>query len=178
MADTLDFHLQGAFCASGIIRVKKALNAVDGVDKISVHLARNLVQVEGRPDPQAVVSALRDEGFDASFGEAATGELPRREPTPRQPIHSSQGDVVMTVNRAVSIFAGFMVMASLALAHFMGQIDLASMSWLWLTFFVGANLFQMGFTGFCPAASIFRALGLRDGSPGGCCTAHRGPSEG
>lgn len=68
----------------------------------------------------------------------------------------------MTVNRAVSIFAGFMIMASLALAHFNGQIDLGQMSWLWLTAFVGANLFQMGFTGFCPAAKIMAALGLRD----------------
>lgn len=68
----------------------------------------------------------------------------------------------MTVNRAVSIFAGFMIMASLALAHFNGQIDLGQMSWLWLTAFVGANLFQMGFTGFCPAARIMAALGLRD----------------
>lgn len=68
----------------------------------------------------------------------------------------------MTVNRAVSIFAGFMVMASLALAHFTGQINLGQMSWLWLTAFVGANLFQMGFTGFCPAAKIMKALGLKD----------------
>ncbi|MDP2449616.1 MAG: DUF2892 domain-containing protein [Polaromonas sp.] len=68
----------------------------------------------------------------------------------------------MTVNRAVSIFAGFMVMASLALAHFTGQINLGQMSWLWLTAFVGANLFQMGFTGFCPAARILKALGLKD----------------
>lgn len=68
----------------------------------------------------------------------------------------------MTVNRAVSIFAGFMVMASLALAHFTGQINLGQMSWLWLTAFVGANLFQMGFTGFCPAAKIMKALGFKD----------------
>lgn len=83
----------------------------------------------------------------------------------------------MTVNRAVSIFAGFMIMASLATAHFSGQINLAQMSWLWLTAFVGANLFQMGFTGFCPAASIMKALGLKDatnacgttGAAGKCC---------
>lgn len=68
----------------------------------------------------------------------------------------------MTVNRAVSVFAGFMIMASLALAHFNGQINLGQMSWLWLTAFVGANLFQMGFTGFCPAAKLMAAIGLRD----------------
>ena len=77
----------------------------------------------------------------------------------------------MTVNRAVSIFAGFMIMLSLALAHFTGQIDLSRLSWLWFTAFVGANLFQMGFTGFCPAARIFKALGLKDRAAGGsaCC---------
>jgi hypothetical protein len=74
----------------------------------------------------------------------------------------------MTVNRAVSIFAGFMIMASLAAAHVSGQINLGSMSWLWLTAFVGANLFQMGFTGFCPAASIMRALGLKDSAGTAC----------
>ena len=68
----------------------------------------------------------------------------------------------MTVNRAVTIFAGFMVMLSLALAHFTGQIDLTKMSWLWLTAFVGFNLFQSGFTGFCPLASILRKMGLPD----------------
>lgn len=76
----------------------------------------------------------------------------------------------MTVNRAVSIFAGFMVMASLALAHFNGQINLGQMSWLWLTAFVGVNLFQMGFTGFCPAVKIMKALGLKDASACGTGT--------
>jgi hypothetical protein len=77
----------------------------------------------------------------------------------------------MTVNRAVSIFAGFMIMLSLALAHFTGQIDMSGLSWLWFTAFVGANLFQMGFTGFCPAARIFKALGLRDRTADpSCCS--------
>ncbi len=75
----------------------------------------------------------------------------------------------MTVNRAVSVFAGFMIMLSLALAHFTGQIDLSHLSWLWFTAFVGANLFQMGFTGFCPAASIFRMLGLKDSTGAASC---------
>jgi len=74
----------------------------------------------------------------------------------------------MTVNRAVSIFAGFMIMASLAAAHFSGQVNLSQLSWLWFTAFVGANLFQMGFTGFCPAASIMRALGLKDSTGSAC----------
>lgn len=75
----------------------------------------------------------------------------------------------MSVNRAVSIFAGFMIMLTLALAHFTGQVDLSHLSWLWFTAFVGANLFQMGFTGFCPAAKIFKALGLKDASENASC---------
>lgn len=76
----------------------------------------------------------------------------------------------MTVNRAVSVFAGFMIVLSLALAHFAGQINLGQMSWLWFTAFVGINLFQMGFTGFCPAARIFKVLGLKDsGGSDSCC---------
>ncbi|MDO8177417.1 MAG: DUF2892 domain-containing protein [Undibacterium sp.] len=74
----------------------------------------------------------------------------------------------MNVNRAVSIFAGLMMLASLAAAHFSGQIDLSHLSWLWLTAFVGANLFQMGFTGFCPAASLFKAIGIKEAN-GKCC---------
>ncbi len=68
----------------------------------------------------------------------------------------------MTVQRAVLVFAGFMVLLSLALAHFAGQINLGQASWLWMTAILGAHLFQMGFTGFCPAAKIFAALGLKN----------------
>ena len=75
----------------------------------------------------------------------------------------------MTVNRAVSIFAGFMIMLSLALAHLAGQIYLSRLSWLLFTAFVGANLFQMGFTGFCPAAKIFKVLGLKDATGASSC---------
>ncbi|MEH6772464.1 MAG: DUF2892 domain-containing protein [Cereibacter changlensis] len=63
----------------------------------------------------------------------------------------------MTVAQAVTAFAGFMVLLSLALAWAVSPYFLA------LTAFVGANLFQSAFTGFCPAAMLFRRLGLRDG---------------
>ena len=66
----------------------------------------------------------------------------------------------MTVNRIVRIVAGFFSMASLALAHFSGQIDLSKLSWLWFTAFVGANLFQSGFTRFCPLDTILKKLGV------------------
>lgn len=64
----------------------------------------------------------------------------------------------MSIDRAVFAFAGMMVLASLALAW------LVSPYWLLLTAFVGFNLMQSAFTGFCPAAIIFRQLGLAEGS--------------
>ena len=66
----------------------------------------------------------------------------------------------MTVNQIVRIVAGFFIMASLALAHFNGQIDIGKLSWLWFTAFVGANLFQSGFTKFCPLDIILKKLGV------------------
>ena len=63
----------------------------------------------------------------------------------------------MSVDRAVMMFAGFMVLASLALGVF------ASPYWLWLTAFVGANLMQASVTGFCPAAMLLKRLGLKPG---------------
>lgn len=63
----------------------------------------------------------------------------------------------MTIDRAVLAMAGTMILLSLLLAHFVSPL------WLWLTAFVGANLLQSAFTGFCPAAIVFRKLGLRAG---------------
>lgn len=70
----------------------------------------------------------------------------------------------MTVNRWVRVIAGFFIMLSLGLAHFNGQIDLSHMSWLWFTAFVGANLFQSGFTTFCPMDNILKMLGVKESS--------------
>jgi hypothetical protein len=63
----------------------------------------------------------------------------------------------MNLDRAVMRFAGVMVLLSLALAHWV------SPNWLWFTAFVGLNLFQASFTGFCPAAMVFKRLGAREG---------------
>lgn len=63
----------------------------------------------------------------------------------------------MNVDRAVMMFAGFMVLASVALARW------AHPAWIWLTVFVGLNLLQASITRFCPAAALFRRLGLRPG---------------
>jgi hypothetical protein len=77
----------------------------------------------------------------------------------------------MTVNRIVRIVAGFFIMLSLALAHFNGQADLSKLSWMWFTLFVGFNLFQSGFTTFCPMDTILKKLGVPETKPcstGGC----------
>jgi hypothetical protein len=63
----------------------------------------------------------------------------------------------MTVDRAVMLFAGFMVLLSLALGFYVSPY------WYLLTAFVGLNLMQASVTGFCPAAMIFKKLGLRPG---------------
>ncbi len=64
----------------------------------------------------------------------------------------------MNVDRAVFAFAGVMILLSLALAHFVSPL------WLWFTAFVGLNLLQSSITGFCPAAIVFRKLGIASGS--------------
>ena len=63
----------------------------------------------------------------------------------------------MTLDRAVTAFAGLMVLLSVALGHYVSPY------WYWLTVFVGANLLQSSFTGFCPAAVIFKELGVKPG---------------
>jgi hypothetical protein len=64
----------------------------------------------------------------------------------------------MTLDRAVLAFAGFVVLTSLVLAQFV------SPWWLWLTAFAGANMFQAAFTGFCPAAMVFKRIGVKPGN--------------
>lgn len=61
----------------------------------------------------------------------------------------------MSLEKAVEAFAGFMVLLSVVLTQFVHP------AFMWLTVFVGANLFQQAFTGFCPAAMILRKLGVR-----------------
>jgi len=64
----------------------------------------------------------------------------------------------MSVDRAVMAFAGLMVLVSLALSQ------LHSPYWLLFTAFVGLNMLQSSFTGFCPAAMVFKRLGCRSGA--------------
>lgn len=63
----------------------------------------------------------------------------------------------MTLDRAVFAFAGSLVLLSVALAHFVHP------GWIGLAVFVGLNLVQAAFTGFCPAAMIFKKLGVPAG---------------
>jgi hypothetical protein len=63
----------------------------------------------------------------------------------------------MSIDRWVMAFAGTVVLLSLALAHFV------SPAWLWLAAFVGANLLQSSFTGFCPLALVLKHLGIKPG---------------
>ncbi len=63
----------------------------------------------------------------------------------------------MTIDKAVMAFAGFMVLLSLTLTYFVHP------AWMLLTVFVGVNLLQSAFTGFCPAAFAFKRLGLAPG---------------
>jgi hypothetical protein len=74
----------------------------------------------------------------------------------------------MTVERIIRIVAGAFILLSLALAHFSGTADLSQLSWLWFTAFVGANLFQSGFTRFCPLEIILKKAGVKEG--GSCCS--------
>ena len=62
----------------------------------------------------------------------------------------------MTVSNGVRVWAGVFILASLALAHWVHD------GWLFFTAFVGVNLIQSAFTGFCPAAAILRKMGLKD----------------
>lgn len=64
----------------------------------------------------------------------------------------------MNVDRAVFAFAGIVVSLSLALGYFVSPY------WFLLTAFAGLNMFQAAFTGFCPAAMIFKAIGLKPGN--------------
>ena len=64
----------------------------------------------------------------------------------------------MSIDRIVMAFAGVMILASVALGLYHHP------NWFWLTAFVGANLLQASFTGFCPLAKLLQALGRKPGA--------------
>ena len=63
----------------------------------------------------------------------------------------------MNIDKAVLAFAGCLVLVSVALGYYVSPY------WLLLTAFAGLNMLQSAFTGFCPAALVFKALGFRKG---------------
>jgi hypothetical protein len=69
----------------------------------------------------------------------------------------------MSLDRAVQAFAAVMVIVSLLLTKFVHP------NFFWLTAFVGVNLFQSAFTGFCPAGMVMRKLGIGRDTPESCC---------
>jgi Protein of unknown function (DUF2892) len=74
------------------------------------------------------------------------------------PDDAPQPEIAMTIDRFVMGFAGAVVLTSLALGLYV------SPNWYWLTAFVGANLLQSSFTGFCPLAVILKRVGVAPGA--------------
>jgi len=68
----------------------------------------------------------------------------------------------MSVEKIVLAFAGLAILLSLALGVQASPI-FHHQYWLWFTAFVGANLFQSAFTGFCPLALILKKMGAKPG---------------
>ncbi|WP_054773098.1 YgaP family membrane protein [Methylogaea oryzae] len=67
----------------------------------------------------------------------------------------------MTTHRIVRIVAGFFVLLSLSLGAEASPL-FHNANWLWFTAFVGANLFQSGFTQFCPLETLLKKLGFKE----------------
>ncbi len=63
----------------------------------------------------------------------------------------------MSIDRVVLAFAGVVILASVLLGVY------HNLNWLWLTGFVGVNLLQSAFTGFCPLAMILKSMGVKPG---------------
>ena len=68
----------------------------------------------------------------------------------------------MTLENAIRVLAGTLILTSLALAHWVDT------RWMLLAAFVGVNLIQSAFTSFCPAEIILKKLGV--GKGGSCCS--------
>ena len=63
----------------------------------------------------------------------------------------------MSIDRMIFAVAGAVILLSVVLTQYHNP------HWMWLTVFVGANLFQSAFTRFCPMATILKALGVKPG---------------
>ncbi|MBP5987438.1 MAG: DUF2892 domain-containing protein [Azonexus sp.] len=74
----------------------------------------------------------------------------------------------MTIERIIRIMAGFFVLLSLALGYH-GSPIFVSEWFLAFTAFVGLNLLQSGFTGFCPPEKLLARMGVKRGDGSACC---------
>lgn len=63
----------------------------------------------------------------------------------------------MSIDRFVFAIAGLFILISIGLSQ------VHSVNWLWITGFVGLNMLQAAFTGFCPLAKILKAFGIKPG---------------
>jgi hypothetical protein len=72
-----------------------------------------------------------------------------------QTLHAETGSHGMTVERGLRLMAGFFVILSVTLGMTVSHY------WYWFTLFVGLNLFQSGFTNWCPAMWMLKKCGLR-----------------
>jgi hypothetical protein len=68
----------------------------------------------------------------------------------------------MTIHRILRMVAGFFVLLSLVLSHYVNP------KWLWFTAFVGLNLFQSAFTNWCPMIMMLKKAGVPESKAGTC----------
>jgi uncharacterized protein (TIGR01244 family) len=109
-----------------------------------------------RCDPDAAIAAGRAAGLKAL--EPAVAAIIRGQSAGASVSPAAPVPALSTVDRLVFRFAGSFVLASLVLAQ------VHTPAWLWFTAFVGANMLQASFTGFCPLARILARLGVPYGA--------------
>lgn len=61
----------------------------------------------------------------------------------------------MSIDKAIFAFAGIMILVSVVLTQYVHP------NWFWFTVFIGANLLQSAFTGFCPVAAVLKKMGFK-----------------
>lgn len=142
----------------------------------AVVIGETVVHSGGVPSSHTVRQWLAEEKSTATQSTCCSGGGACCEPEPTQPSAAAScstgtcGTDVgakngMGVGALINLMAGSMILVGFVLAHITGQVDMLSISWLWLPAFVGLNLIQFAFTGFCPAKNVFEKLGFKKS----CC---------
>lgn len=137
-----------------------------------------VVHVGGVPSRDRVKAMLASVGQETSTQACCAGGGCADAPAPAKGEEHSQASCAsgqcgtsvgarqgMGVGALINLMAGSMILLGFVLAHLSGTVDLLSPSWLWLPVFVGLNLIQFAFTGFCPAKKLFEKLGVKPS----CC---------